>query len=363
MKKFPTFVSFALLAVCQQSLAFSQYHATVFQSIAPFWGSRGFNRTGQFSGTDSDGNLVHWSSSSGTQIVGKPFGLGVSQGAQQALSENGDAAVVAGGLVTTNLFSYNHVRGWEPLPYSTDPDVLEMRFYGYSNNDIIAAEGARNHFPNVIQRYVRVNGEWQLEKPPGFYGAGSICSIDRDGNIFYGAGLSIIEPQIWKADGSLIHLSRGAYTNGQVWPLGSDANGRVYGSAWSSSLGGSIVTWDSWTSEPEVLISGITAGPRFSSVNDYGDMMISQGTGATTSTLLWTHTDGLVDIQSLLDNGDQFQPISWSYSFNNLMEVESFHRGYNQNPLLLRPVPEPSTLLLTGAGIGFLVFRRRRRNF
>ncbi len=361
MKKTTLISGFALLALSQPCHAFSQYHASEFRSVAPFWGSHAFNRLGQFSGTDSSGNLALWSSQGGTQTIGKPFGLSVSQGSQQALSENGDAAVVAGGLVTSNLFSYNHTRGWEVLPYTMDTDVIEMQFWGYSNTEMIAVQGTRDHALSRIYRYERNEDGWQLHSIPGTNGYGEICSMDREGNTYYGRGSQIVKPFIWKADGTVVQLSMGAYVNGQVWPLGSDATGRVYGSAWSSSLGGSIVTWDTWTSQPSVLISGVSAGPHLSFVNDFGELMLTQQSGSNLYTALWSLNSGIVNLQSLLVNGNQFNPITGSYSFNNIGEVEGFTYGGDQTPLLMRPVPEPSTLVLVGGGIAMFVIRRRRR--
>jgi len=348
-----------LVGTQQIALAFSQYHAEEFRNVAPYYRPIGYNRSGQYSSTLESGQLVTWSSSGGTTVIGMPNGIPVSLSADQALSENGDAGVVVGGVVTSNLYSYSHIRGWESLPYTNDTDVIEMRFKGYSNNDIIAVEGVRPNFQTSrIYRYVRSNDNWVLQFANA---AGLITSTDRVGNIYYGKTGSIIKPFIWKTDGTQVQLSMGQYSDGQVFPLGSDLSGKVYGSAWRPNGSQALIVWDTWSSAPRVLLDGVLPTPRFSGVNDSGLVCVASYVGNTSETWIGSESQGFVELQSLLDASSSHFSIGSSYYLDNMGEVTSFQHGINLPPLFVRPVPEPSSLVLMGAGVGFFAIRRKKR--
>jgi probable HAF family extracellular repeat protein len=96
------------------------------------------------------------------------------------------------------------------------------------------------------------------------------------------------------------------------------------------------------------------SGAQAAEVNNAGEVVGGSGRG-----FLWTPTEGMLDLTSLLDASGQGWQIHFAHGINNRGQIAATGL-FNDVPLavLLTPVPEPAALMLLPLA-GFLLLRRR----
>ena len=212
----------------------------------------------------------------------------------------------------------------------------------------------------IPTRFRQIAGSWTGEL---FNGEGLSFYVEEDGSAY---GRFRGKAGIWRPDGSL-YVMPAPFQGGSNGPysavVGRDSQGRYFGQGKDE-----IWIWNSLSEQPQrFTMPAYIQADIFSLRINHSGQGIFTSAGANSRPYIWNESDGPVNLNSLLlPEYSSTYLISSTGGIDDQGRIRAIARELSTNEfrgVYLTPVPEPSTLLLTGAGIGFLVFRRRRRGY
>lgn len=285
----------------------------------------------------------------------------ISQGNRVFLS----LSYISDGGVKTKPVYWSESEGFQFLPdLITIPPNPSYSYEMYTANasGTVAGGGfwflAGNNYNFTPTRFKKSGNLWTTQF---FNGQGKVTYVDSDGTSY---GQFNYKAGIWRMDGSFAALPapfQGDPHNPTMLG-GRSSNGKIFGQSINE-----IWVWDNEFSQPMRYATPQNLLWEFSflHVNAKDEVAYSGAAAQNSKAYYFTEQTGSVTFNSLL------APEFADYNVNAVQEIDDSGRvlGFAYppgssvfQPVILTPVPEPSTLALVGAGVTVLVFRRKKRN-
>jgi len=364
-------VAFTCL-LCGKAFAFPQYRLDLQSSLIP--GSapvNGINRQGAMAKTfgnrvlslrSADGNVFN------SQPTPDLYHLGYTSKAISAENRVFSAFTYDSSYGKSKPVTWTPSGGFELLPdLITSPPWPN---YSYNMNactdDGTVAGGsfwfyAGNTYNHTPTRFRKVGAVWTAQFFPG---EGEVFAFDPDGTAY---GRFNGKAGIWRNDGSLYTLPAPIQGDPNLGPwtmaVGKDDSGRLYGTGQNE-----IWIWDSILTQPRRFVApeGPLVRDFYLRVNRHGQCVFTGVSGGLNSIngYYWSEAEGFVQLNSLLQ--PEFQA-EYNMRYPNGIDDQGHIIGSalaasvnEYKGVYLTPVPEPSPLLLTAAGIAAIALKRRK---